>query len=275
MKWVLQNDIYEEEGFASLLSALERQGADVVHVKVVPFEGRLEAVEGELPGRGADAIVLGTYTLSRVAREMGWKPGSFLDNLDYRVQVEHWGDRMLNSDAVIHEFASLPFQEYPFFMRPVHDTKAFTGLVLDWGQYVEWRDGLLRLPELADPVYDPLGVNLLTPATPVMVCAKKEIYNETRLWVVDRRVITSSQYKIGTIKRYQAPEFTDNRVVNFVEDLGWYPNECHVIDVADTPNGLKVLEVNNFNSAGFYKGDMQRVIRAIQDWASDLSGLLW
>jgi hypothetical protein len=275
MKWVLQNNIYEEEGFKDLLSALERHGADVVHVKVVPFEGSLEAVEGELPKPGDDAIVLGSYTLSRVAKQMGWRPGSFLDNLDWRVQHSHWGDRMLNSDAKIFEFDSVPFQEMPFFLRPVHDTKAFSGLVLDWGQYVEWRDGLRRLPELADPVYDPLGVNLLTLATPVMVCSKKEIYTETRCWVVEGRVITSSQYKLGTLKRYQAPEFTDMRVHDFVESLGWYPNPAHVIDIAEGPNGLSVIEVNNLNSAGFYKGDMQRVIAAIESWASDPSGLLW
>lgn len=267
MKWILQNNIYEEEGFATLLDSLERLGCDVVHVKVVPFEGSLEAVGGELPPEGADAIVLGSYTLSRVARQMKWKPGSFLKALDFREQHIMWGNKMLNADARIHTFNTVPFQEQPFFMRPVHDTKAFTGLVLDWGQYTEWREGLLRCPELADPVYDPLGVNLLTLATPVMVCSKKEIYSETRCWVVEGRVVTSSQYKIGTIKRYQVPEMTEPRVIEFVESLDWYPDVACVIDVADTPNGLKVIEVNNLNSAGFYKGDMQKVIASIEGWA--------
>jgi ATP-grasp domain, R2K clade family 3 len=275
MKWVLQNNIYEEEGFANLLDNLTRFGADVVHVKVVPFAGTLEAVGGEIPPKGADAIVLGSYTLSRVAKEMRWRPGSFLRNLDYRVQLQHWGDMMLNSDAHICEFASVPFQEQPFFLRPVHDTKAFSGLVLDWGQYEQWRDGLLRCPELVDPVYDPLGVNLLLSSTPVMVCKKKEIYNETRLWVVDERVVTSSGYKIGTIKRYRPPKETEPRIIEFVESLNWFPNEAHVMDIADTPDGLKIIEVNNINSAGFYKGDMQKLIAAIDDWANDPSGLLW
>ncbi len=274
MKWVLQNNIYEEQGFADLLGSLERLGCDVVHVKVVPFEGRLEAIEGELPPPGGDAIVLGSYTLSRVAKQMKWKPGSFLNNLDFRDQHCHWKDKMLNADANVCTFERVPFQEKPFFLRPVHDTKAFTGLVLDWGQYAEWLEGLKRCPELADPVYDPLGVNLLTLATPVMVCSKKELYNETRCWVVEGRVITSSQYKVGTIKRYQAPEMTEPRVIEFVESLDWYPDVACVIDVADTPNGLKVIEVNNFNSAGFYKGDMQKVIAAIQDWAECPNGLL-
>lgn len=275
MKWVLQNNIYEEEGFARLLETLIRMERDVVHVKVVPFEGRLEAVEGELPEMNADAIVLGSYTLSRVAKEMGWRPGSFLDNLDWRIQHARWGDRMLNADSLCFNFDSIPFQEKPFFLRPVHDTKAFTGFVCDWGYYTEWLAGIKRLPETADPVYDPLGVNLLTLATPVLVSSKKEIYNETRTWVVEGRVVTSSQYKVGSLKRYQDPEFTDPRVIEFVESLDWYPNDACVIDVADTPNGLKVIEVNNLNSAGFYRADMQRVIQAIEDWAADPSGLLW
>jgi hypothetical protein len=275
MKWILQNNIYEEEGFASLLDSLKKMDCDVVHVKVVPFVGELEAIEGELPPPGADAIVLGTYTLSRVAKRMNWRPGSFLENLDYREQYCHWRDKMLNADAKVCPFEHVPFQERPFFLRPVHDTKAFTGLVLDWGQYTEWLEGIRRCPELADPVYDPLGVNLLTLSTPVMVCSKKEIYSETRCWVVEGRVRTSSQYKIGTIKRHQSPEMTDPGVIEFVESLDWYPNECHVMDIADTPDGLKIIEVNNFNSAGFYKGDMQKVIGAIQEWASDPSGLLW
>lgn len=275
MKWVLQNDIYEEEGFAALLDNLTRLKCDVVHVKVVPFEGRLEAVEGELPLPGADAIVLGSYTLSRVAKQMQWRPGSFLGNLDFTVQHQKWGDLMLNADAKIYEFASVPFQEYPFFLRPVHDTKAFSGLVLDWGEYESWRDGLLRCPELIDPVYDPLGVNLLVTSTPVMVCTKKVIYNETRMWVLEGRVITSSGYKIGTIKRYRPPEETEQRMIDFVEDLDWYPNTAHVIDIADTPDGLKIIEVNNLNSAGFYKADTQLLVKSLEDWAECPNGLLW
>lgn len=275
MKWVLQNNIYEEEGYGRLLYALERNGCDVIHVKVVPFEGRLEPIEGELPPPGSDAIVMGSYTLSRVARDMGWRPGSFLDNLDFRVQRERWGELMLNYDAQVYEFTAVPFQEQPFFMRPVHDTKAFTGTVLDWGQYEGWRDGLLRCPELADPVYDPLGVNLLTTSTPVMVCSKKEILTETRFWVVDGRVVTSSGYKIGTLKRYREPWETDPNMYEFVEGLEWRPNAAHVIDIARTPDGDRIIEVNNLNSAGFYRANLWQLVDALERWALDGSGLLW
>ena len=286
MKWVIQNNIYEEEGYASLIRALEKYGSEVVHVKVVPFEGSLEAVDGELPASGADAIVMGSYTLSRVAKQMGWRPGSFLDNLDFRKQHVMWGgDVMLNADALICEFGRVPFQAQPFFMRPVHDTKAFAGKVFDWGQYIGWSDSVSLLEDREDRLETERRYEegSLTMKTPVMVCSKKEIWSETRTWVVAGAqgmsltpVVTASGYKVGTIKRYTPPESVDLRILEFVDRVcsTWRPNAAFVLDVADTPDGLKVIEVNNLNSAGFYKADMFRLVEALERWAADPSGLL-
>ncbi len=265
MYWVIQSNVYNEEGFGALISTLERLGLQHSIHKVVPFVGTLET-EPDVPSDGK-AIVLGTYSLARHARARGWVPGAFLENLDFVAQRERWGDRMLNADALVCPFAEVPFQELPFFLRPVHDTKAFTGLVLDWGQYTAWRDTLIRLPETNDPVNDPLGISLLTVASPMMVCSKKEVYSETRTWVIDGRVVTASGYKIGTIKRYSPPSDVDPRIIEFAEECVdiWAPNRAFVLDVADTPNGLRIVEINNLNSAGFYKADMNRLVMAIED----------
>lgn len=34
--------------------------------------------------------------------------------------------------------------------------------------------------------------------------------------------------------------------------------------LAETPDGMKVVEVNNLNAAGFYAGDMQKLVAAIE-----------
>ena len=36
----------------------------------------------------------------------------------------------------------------------------------------------------------------------------------------------------------------------------WQPAKAFVIDVAETNEGLKVIEINNINSAGFYEADV-------------------
>jgi len=281
MHWILQNNIYSEEGFEALTTALERCGLTYSVHKAVPFVGELDP-DPVIP-EGARAIVMGSYSMARHAVKRGWKPGAFLDNLDFEIQRQHWGERMFNFDARVYPFAQVPFQEKPFFLRPVGDSKAFTGWVTDWGEYTKFRDGVIRLPETADPINDPLGINLLTVDTPVMVCPKKEIYSETRTWIVNdspgynkedrglamrlgHRVVTASGYKVGTIKRYTPPEMVDKRITDFAHECAqiWAPNDAFVLDVADTPDGLKIMEVNNLNSAGFYKGDMNKLVMALE-----------
>lgn len=284
MHWVIQNDLYEEEGYAKLTTAIERLGLTYSVHKVIPFIGEITDPE-QLEAMPADTefIVMGSYSLARQAVRRGWKPGAFLDNLDFEIQHKHWGDRMFNADAKICKFGEVPFQEVPFFLRPVGDSKAFTGQVYDWGEYTSFRDGLVRMgPETPDPVNDPLGVNVLTLDTPVMVCRKKEIYSETRCWLVaggagimsgengdyyaHHYVATCSGYKVGTSKRYSPPEMVDERITRFAGECSawWSPNEAYVLDVFDTPNGLKIGEINNLNSAGFYKGDMNKLVMALE-----------
>jgi hypothetical protein len=270
MHWILQNNIYSEEGFETLTTALERCGLTYSVHKVVPFIGELDP-DPVIPD-GTKAIVMGSYSMARQAVKRGWNPGAFLENLDFEVQRKHWGDRMFNFDAKIYPFAQVPFQELPFFIRPATDSKAFTGYVSDWADYTKWRDGIIRLPETADPVNDPLGINLLTVETPVMVCTKKEILNETRTWIVDGKVVTYSGYKVGTIKRYTPPEAVDDYIIDFAMNCAnvWCPNQAFVLDVFLTENGPTIGEVNNLNSAGFYKGDMNKLVMALENLGEKL-----
>lgn len=281
MYWVIQSNIYQEENYEHLLATLERCNIQFSVHKAVPFIGVIEP-EPVIPD-GMKVIVMGSYSLARHARNRGWKPGAFVDNLDFEIQHKHWGDHMLNADAFVCPFGDIPFQREPFFVRPVLDTKTYTGLVVDWGEYEKWRDGMRRMPEANDPVNDPLSVSVHTLADPTMVCRKKEIYNETRTWVINdspgydpkdrglavrlgHRVVTCSGYKVGTIKRYTKPEEVDQRIVDFanVRAREWSPNDAYVMDIADTAEGLKIVEVNNLNSAGWYRCDMQKLIMALE-----------
>jgi hypothetical protein len=252
--WILQNNLYSEEGFESLTGALDRLGSLYSIHKCIPFVGTLEPEAEPPPG---PVIVMGSYTLANHAKARGWTPGAWLDNLDFQIQREHWGDHMLNADAHICTFGSIPFQIKPFFLRPVHDTKSFTGFVCDWGYYTTWRAGIERMGPEPDFNLDTL----------VMLCTKKEIYTETRCWVVDGEIVTSSGYKMGTLKRYSPPEAVDPDILTFASHRAndWSPNQAYVMDVAETPDGLKIVEINNLNSAGFYKADMNKLVMRLEN----------
>lgn len=277
MHWLLQSNLYSEEGWDTLVAALERLGLPYSVHKVIPFVGELEPV----PEPQSDGIiVMGSYTLANYAAKQGWSPGAYLDNLDFEVQRAKWGERMLNYDARVSRFADvLPTPHcalndllewrgapaLPFFLRPVHDTKSFTGQVFDWPTFVDWRDRVLSL--------FPEDYPTITADTLVMSCSKKEIYSETRTWIVAGKVVTASGYKLGTIKRYTPPDAVEPRITAFAQETAdlWQPNDAFVLDVADTAEGLRICEVNNLNSAGFYKGDVVKLIQALEDLNTELN----
>ena len=257
--WILQNNLYSEEGFESLTGALEKFEFPYSIHKCIPFVGTLEPEANPPPG---PVIVMGSYTLARHARERGWTPGAWLDNLDFRVQLKQWGERMLNAEAgvtTIRNFAAMLLQKRTFFVRPVHDTKSFTGQVFDFRTWNEFRNRVRALAPADNPT--------VTGDTEILVCETKEIYSETRTWIVDGRVVTASGYKVGTLKRYTPPEQVDERITRFAQVCAdhWCPNEAFVLDVADTPDGLRIVEINNLNSAGFYKADMQKLVQALHE----------
>lgn len=257
MYWVVQDNIYSEEGHKRLLDALEKLGLQHSLHKCRPFIGTLVPDVTPPPG---PVIVMGSYTLARIAQERGWMPGAFLnENFDFQVQVQHWGDEMLNADARVFPFASVPEQIYPFFIRPVHDSKSFTGEVTDWPTFVEWRDRVLKLT--------PEDGATLTPETLVQICRKKEIYAEFRTWIVDGKCVTASIYKANGHKYARECGYADYpEIPTYAERVAalWSPHRAYVMDIASTPEGLKVIEVNNLNSSGFYCADMQRLAIALE-----------
>lgn len=276
MYWVIQTDVYSEPGYRSLITALERLGLPHSVHAVIPFVGEVDSAEVlDAQPPGTKFVVLGSYSLAKHAVKRGWHPGAWLDNLDFEIQRSHWKDHMLNADAVVCRFEDVPEQINPFFLRPVHDTKSFTGFVCDYPYYMDWREGVRKLN-------DPQGS--LTLDTPVMVCSKKEIWSETRCWVVHQpilgapglkllpggpKVITASKYKVGTLPRYEEVRGSrwDNDLIAFAEDRAgdWSPNAAYVMDIAETPSGYKICEVNNLNSAGWYAADLNKLLMALED----------
>jgi hypothetical protein len=253
MHWVVQSNMFNEEGFGRLLAALVRMDVPYTCVKVVPFSHEL--VPDINPS--GPVVIMGTYTLANIARARGWTPGSFdNENFDYWVQSFAWPKAMLNADMWRGRFEDVPERRKPFFIRPLHDTKSFIGQVMDWEQFQKFRAGVLALKPEDQPT--------VTADTQVLVAHKKEIWSETRVWMVDGKAVTASLYKFGTIKRYD--DGVPVAITRFAEELArrWTPSRAYVVDIADTPEGLKVVEVNNLNCAGFYAGDMQKLVAAIE-----------
>ena len=253
LHWIIQDSPYREEGHYELKSFLERMDIPHTEIKVVPFSHEIIPE----PECGPHAIVMGSTTLARVAETRDWSPGVFTnDDFDYRSYMEHYGNYMMNNEAIICEFGNVKSPWDRFFFRPCADSKTFAGTIKTAGDVDAWADSVKAIEQE--------NYTTIDSKTPVVVAPIKKIYKEYRFFIVDGKVITGSQYKMGDKVKYQNEpvSFASAQFAQVITNI-WSPDEAFVLDIALTPDGFKVLEVNCFNSAGYYAIDIQKLVDAV------------
>jgi hypothetical protein len=285
MLWIVQNNLYNEAGYARFIKALERLGVDYLIVKPVPFTNKILPADYDsweedfdsTPELEIDAnqkiMICGATSLSRIADAKGWNPGTYLnDNFDFSKWRDGFGkNNILNGDARVGLVKNITIPAYDYvFVRPVHDTKSFSGITMSEYDLDDW---LKSISQIEEEEFVPLHKN-----TEIMISSVKTIISEYRMFIVDGKVVTGSMYKRGN--QVIANEYVEPLVYEFTQRMvgEWQgkvdcriipsvrvPADAFVMDIAVTPFGMKVIEINNINSAGFYAADVQKIIMAIED----------
>lgn len=253
MHWLLESNLFQEHEWDQLVNALKQRDLPYTVHKVIPFIGEL-LPQAEL--QHPKVICMGSSSMRLMAAREGWTPGVYdLYDQDFLKQMDAWGDRMLNSDAQTLPFRDVVLTDWTF-LRPATDDKPFAGRMFSPEEFHAWQ------PRVID-----LGLDQsdgLNPDTLIQLCAPKNIGAEYRYWIVGGEIITSSRYKANGRVRYVhgAPAAMDDFVRQAVAD--WQPHRAFVIDVCETQDGPRIVEINTLNSAGFYAGDMARVVDALE-----------
>lgn len=265
MHWLIQSGIKDIK-FSELENVLTRLSVGFTKVRSIPFLNKIIAEDTQLIGESQDipelsfafndpVFICGSYSLALASKKMGLVPGAFVSSdLNLISCLKSWGHEMLNSSAQIGTIDELVPTYDVFFARPVLDAKSFSGTVFKKDDYMEWVGKLRNLGESTLPL-----------TTEVLLCPIKEIWAEYRFFVVDGKVVTGSLYKRGNTVLYDS--FVPPEVLSYAQQMVdlWQPDLCFVLDVADTPIGYKIIEVNNINSAGFYAVDMFKLVVAIEE----------
>lgn len=256
MHWLLQ----AFEDTAKLARALDHLGLPYSWHKVVPFVGDLLPEPDIAP---KDPVILfGSYTLWRYAARRGLKPGVFKIR-PFLFEVP-WQSAMLNGPgALVQSLVDLP-QHLPeddrlWFVRPVDDSKEIAGKVLPASEILH----LARQVASLDPEDLPKGS--LRPDTLMMLTPPARIAPEWRIWVVGDQVVTWSLYKEGRRVTYRH-EIEDD-ALTFAQTLvaqnpGYAP--AYVLDICRSDQGLRLLETNCLNAAGFYAADLIALVQALE-----------
>lgn len=259
MQWILQ----QFEDTQKLADALDRLGIYYSWHKVVPFIGEL-VPEPEV--RDPRAVVMfGSYTLWRYAEAKGFHPGVF--RIAPFVHEKPWQSFMLNGPdaAFLHVSeieAKLPDDGRHWFIRPVADSKEQAGNVKAAAEIRETARKVMAL----DPDEIPNGS--LRPDTLMMLTRPARILKEWRIWIVNGNVVTYSLYKEGARVTYRHE--IDEDALEFAQTLaglnkGYSP--VYVMDICRTEEGLRLVETNCINAAGFYAADLAKLAVTINGMA--------
>ena len=252
MYYIVQENVFKEINYDMILHSLERLGLDYEIVKVLPFTDEMEFKTDR-----KDVFVFGALKMARIAGMQDWKPGSLMnENHDYQVYKEYYRENLLNWDSKIYKFAEdFEWKDGLKFIRPCKDTKVFTGKVfdkIDWDDFVKY--------SLTNG-----HTTTLDKDTEIQVAKPKMIQKEIRLWVIDGRIVTGSQYRLGYRTVYD-DLFEDEAIIFANEMIGKFQlADAFVMDVCLVDNEWKIVECGCINCAGFYKADLHKVLIALED----------
>lgn len=252
MRWIVQDNLIAENTRQQLLQLLDARGVARTTVKLVPF---FHALAGPAPDVAGPVFVYGSTGLGYVAKQRGWQPGYFDQNLDYELMLNRYGSLALNAGAVCAPLGDIQPGWARFFVRPVEDNKSFAGMVMTQDEFATFRSNVAALSEEQDVTLRLVDRIVAAPLT--------RIEAEYRFFVIAGRVVTGSCYKVGD--QVQSSPRVPEAVQAFAQSCvdHWHPNAAFTIDIAETPEGLRVIELNSANSAGFYACDVGAIIDAV------------
>jgi hypothetical protein len=134
------------------------------------------------------------------------------------------------------------------FLRPDAADKDFGGGLVDR----EYFDGWWRMANWFDPPPEALAV----------AASPRTIFSEYRFIVADGKVVGGSRYRLGSFICVEA-EYPKSAAA-FAETVAakWRPQPIFCLDVAETPEGFRIIECNPFNTSGLYAVDLRATVVA-------------
>ncbi len=228
----------------------------------IPFLGvKIRPFTDDVPDDNSDVpvVVYGSCGMIRAARKTSLARGIFDNEEGFKLETwkGKYGDALLNHDAISSSLQGF-FDEHmlignKFFVRSDDDEKTIIGHITDYDTFT--KDMLGR------------GMN---PEQRIIVSPCKAIYREYRCFVVDGKVVSGSSYGGQGNKldnNYYASDFTLEDAVRFANQMAalYTPHRVFVMDVCDSEDGPKIVELNGFNSSGFYDTDIPKIMDAVNN----------
>lgn len=202
-------------------------------------------------------VIYGSLEFVAQQQVHGYTPGAYyqekaLQCSSYIPQVP--SDLLLNENHVLATFGDFvrrsdffyqALGQNELFIRPNTGRKLFTGLSIAQSQF---KDEIKSLEQLSGVAQDSL----------ILVAPAQTIEAEYRFCIVNREVVTASQYQEhGEIKlsKHVPPEAWE--AAKRMAQNPWQPDIAYVCDIAKTQSGMKMVELNALSCSGLYWCDIE------------------
>lgn len=254
MQWVIQKNYLKPQRFFDLKSAFDSLNYKYLTFKSEPDNPTLPVI----PINEPTIFFLTTFMINPIAESKLWNPGVYFNEENFCCSKyrEAYKENFLSYNCYFTFLEDFKCDKYKpndkFFIRPNKDLKAFTGMVIEFREMLEW-----------NPEKD-TSKNFVDPSTLIMVSFPQKIEKEWRIFIVDGKVSSGSQYSQDMEFKVEAGVPDD--VKEFSEAMAkmWSPSEIFTLDICKVNGILKVLECNCFNCSGFYNSDVKKIILDVE-----------
>ena len=253
-QWLVQTNGVNIDQASAVASAIIAIGGSVIEVHADSISNTLRFPNNDAPV-GNDVIPYGSTLLVKLARKQSWTGVFYNDKFQTAAWSANRSD-MLNAEQTILPASQVGDylkgfnDDLPLFIRPAVEHKAFAGGC--WS--VSDLKTSIPTGRFGRYAYD---IETLVAISPVV-----DILSETRWFVVNGVVVSGGIYRLRNTSVMIRE--TNPAAIAEAQNLAdvWLPIPTCVMDLATTPDGVKVVEFNCFNSSGFYNHDIEAVVKA-------------
>jgi len=258
MYFLIQANVYLDPDHYRIFDALEDLNIDYGVVNIPPNAEKIDFKTDR-----KDVFVYGSVTIARLAKQnIDWFPGSFYGgNHLYAVYSKYYGENLLNHKVSVQKISEdLSWKKDEIkFIKPYNEAKIFTGRVFNER---EWEDFVFEAIECTS--------NRITEHSLVQISEAKRTMKEARLWIVGGQIIDAGYYKFSENSAFE--EKVSEEGLRFANRMIQIFNleEAFVMDICQTNEGWKIVEINCINSSGFYPNtNVKSIIKALNIYFSN------
>ncbi len=254
--WVLEANVFAHRCFDEMVAHLRQRGQPHHVVRIVPFS---HEVAGEVPMVENPCVVYGSIGVAKLAVKQGWFPGGWsseeLSCTEYARQLK---DLYLNRELIVCHLSEAEMRAdglgwENFFIRPNSDGKAFPGGVVSRSYIADWVSQMRSTGLLEENDVE------------VVLAPQQETGREWRTVIVGENITAFSLYRSHQ-RRWEERSIEPEALIAVQEAVKRFrPTEVFVVDVCETRDGMKIIEYNNFNTAGLYDCEVAAVIDSISE----------